>query len=132
MARKQPSRPTPFFPDLDPVAELLRSVPQNTDERLAHIRALGARVAKYVRGLRSVGPVSGASAEAKEKAVAVYAARRDRFDDPVHPRLKGTWEKLIVAPVHGRDSLRTWIPADPMTPTVLAGLDGSGRVFEWA
>jgi hypothetical protein len=65
------------------------------------------------------------------KAIAVYAAHRDRFDDPVQPRLKGTWEKLIVAPIHGRGSFRMWIPADPMTPTVLAGLDESGRVFEW-
>jgi len=75
MARKHPSRPSPFFPDLDPVAELLRSVPQNTDERLAHIRALGARVAKYVRGLRTAGTPNGASPEAKEKAVAVFYER---------------------------------------------------------
>jgi hypothetical protein len=75
MARKRSSRPTPFFPDLDPVAELLRKAPQNTKERLAHINALSARVAKYVRGLRTAGPCQGASAEAKEKAVEVFYER---------------------------------------------------------
>jgi hypothetical protein len=72
MARKHASRPVPLFPDLDPVAELLRTVPQTTDERLAHIRALGARVAKYVRGVRATAPPNGASAEAREKAVAIF------------------------------------------------------------
>ncbi len=75
MARKQPSRPRPFFPDLDPVAELLRNVPQNTDERLAHINALGARVAKYVRAFKTARPTNGLSAEAREKAVAVFYER---------------------------------------------------------
>jgi hypothetical protein len=75
MARKCVSRPVPYFPDLDPVADLLRTIPQTTDERLAHIRVLGARVAKYVRGLRAAGPPHGASAEAKEKAVAVFYER---------------------------------------------------------
>jgi hypothetical protein len=75
MARKTQSRPSPFFPDLDPVAELLRTVPRTTDERLVHIRALGARVAKYVRGIRAAEPANGTSAEAKEKAVAVFYER---------------------------------------------------------
>lgn len=75
MARKAPSRPSPFFPELDPVAELLRTKPQTTQERLLHIRALGARVAKYVRGIRSAEPSNGTSAEAKEKAVAVFYER---------------------------------------------------------
>ena len=75
MARKHPSRPSPFFPDLDPIAELLRTAPQNTAERLVHINALGARVAKYVRALKAVSPVNGASPEAKEKAVAVFYER---------------------------------------------------------
>jgi hypothetical protein len=75
MARKTPTRPSPFFPELDPVAELLRSTPQTTDERLAHIRALGARVAMYVRGIRSADPSNGTSAEAKEKAVAIFYER---------------------------------------------------------
>jgi hypothetical protein len=75
MARKCVSRPAPFFPDLDPVAELLRTVPQTTHERLAHIQALAARVAKYARGLRAAGPTQGASAEAREKAVAVFYER---------------------------------------------------------
>jgi hypothetical protein len=74
MARKTLSRPSPFFPELDPVAELLRSKPQTTQERLLHIRALGARVAKYVRGIRAAEP-NGTSAEAKEKAVAIFYER---------------------------------------------------------
>jgi hypothetical protein len=72
MARKTASRPSPFFPELDPVAELLRTRPQTTQERLLHIRALGARVAKYVRGIRATDPLNGSSAEAKAKAVAVF------------------------------------------------------------
>lgn len=65
------------------------------------------------------------------KAVAVYAAHRDRFDDPEIPRLVGGWEKLLVTPLDGQGVLRAWVPADPLTPTVLAGLGGDGRVFRW-
>ena len=75
MARKCIARPAPFFPDLDPVADLLRTVPHTTAERLAHIHALAARVTKYARGLRTAGQLHGVSAEAKEKAVAVFYER---------------------------------------------------------
>lgn len=66
------------------------------------------------------------------KAVAVYAAHRDRFDDPEKPRLAGGWEKLLVAPLDEHGALNAWVPADPLTPTVLAGFGSDGKVFRWA
>ena len=64
-------------------------------------------------------------------AVAFYAARRDRFDDPERPRIAGEWEKLMVAPVSPGGHLRTWVPSDPLAPVVLAGLDATGNVARW-
>jgi hypothetical protein len=64
-------------------------------------------------------------------AIAFYAAHRDRFDDPQRPRVIGEWEKLLVAPVSSQGALRVWIPSDPLTPTVLVGLDATGKVATW-
>ena len=58
----------------------------------------------------------------------IYAARRDRFDDPVKPRLAGAWELLVDAPATG-DSASALLPAG--VPTVLAGFDTAGRVVRW-
>lgn len=66
------------------------------------------------------------------RSIAVYAAHRDRFDDPQAPRLNGKWEKLLDSPLDGRGALRAWVPADPLMPTVLAGLDGAGKIFNWS
>jgi hypothetical protein len=65
------------------------------------------------------------------KAIAVYAAHRDRFDDPKEPRVRGGWEKLLVAPVDHMEYVKTWVPADPLTPTVLTGLGADGKVVRW-
>jgi len=65
------------------------------------------------------------------KAVAVYAAHRDRFDDPVTARVPGRWEKLLVAPLDANGHLKAWLPADPLMPVVIAGLGGDGKVFKW-
>lgn len=64
-------------------------------------------------------------------SVVFYAAHRDRFDDPVRSRVPGAWEKLLVVPLDHNSQLRTWVPATPMAPTVLAGLDADGKVFRW-
>ena len=64
------------------------------------------------------------------KSVVFYAAYRDRFDDPQTPRIPGTWEKLTTVPLDNNGLLKTWIPARPHMPTVLAGLDDSGRIAE--
>lgn len=60
--------------------------------------------------------------------IRVYASRRDRFDDPVKPRVVGEWELLVDAPVTG-DTLGARLPAG--VPTVLAGFDQAGRVVRW-
>lgn len=65
------------------------------------------------------------------KSIALYAAHRDRFDDPTTPRVPGKWEKLLTAPLDEMGQLRTWAPADPSVPTVLAGLGADGKVFQW-
>jgi hypothetical protein len=66
------------------------------------------------------------------RSVAVYAAHRDRFDDPQAPRLKGKWEKLFESPLDEKGALRAWVPADPIMPTVLAGFGRDGKVFKWS
>ncbi len=64
-------------------------------------------------------------------SVAVYAAGRDRFDDPVRPRVPGTWERRMVIPLVGKDDFSAWVPSDPLKPTVLVGLDEAGKVARW-
>lgn len=58
----------------------------------------------------------------------IYAARRDRFDDPVRPRVPGEWELILRVPVKD-GAAGGWVPAD--VPTVLAGYDRAGRVVRW-
>jgi hypothetical protein len=60
--------------------------------------------------------------------IRVYASRRDRFDDPVQPRVIGGWELLVEAPVSA-GSVGMRLPAD--VPTVLAGFNQAGRVVRW-
>ena len=67
------------------------------------------------------------------QSIVIYAAYRDRFDNPVQPRIAGTWKKLLVAPAPGRDgSLFSWVPVDPTMTTVLAGLDEEGKIAQWS
>jgi hypothetical protein len=67
--------PPPYFPDLEPLAELLRNAPATAEERLLHIAALGQRVAGYVEFMCGVASLTGTSAEAKDKAVALFQER---------------------------------------------------------
>jgi hypothetical protein len=65
--------------------------------------------------------------------IVIYAAHRDRFDDPIKPRIPGEWKKLLVTDAPGRDgSLNTWVPSDPTMTTVLAGLDEKGKIARWS
>jgi hypothetical protein len=66
------------------------------------------------------------------RAVAVYGAHRDRFDHPDRPRVPGGWEKLLVVPLDHMEQVKTLVPADPLMPTVLAGLGADGKVFRWS
>jgi hypothetical protein len=64
---------------------------------------------------------------ANVRGIAIYAARRDRFDDPDRPRVEGAWEPLVRAPLDSaRHAMRLWLPTD--SPSVLAGLDADGKV----
>jgi hypothetical protein len=81
MPTKARSRPPAFFPDLEPLADLLRTPPVSTEERLTHIRALGRRIQDYIRFMCAVNKLVGSSAEEKDKAVAAfYEALRDSDD----------------------------------------------------
>jgi hypothetical protein len=62
------------------------------------------------------------------RGIAVYAARRDRFDDPTNPRIEGAWEPLLRSSLKAdqRHAMKLWLPTD--SPSVLAGLDASGKV----
>ncbi|MSR53270.1 MAG: hypothetical protein EXS09_08255 [Gemmataceae bacterium] len=58
----------------------------------------------------------------------IYAARRDRFDDPTIPRTRGSWELILKYPVKN-GAAASWVPSD--VPTVLAGFDKDGHVVQW-
>ncbi len=88
-----------------------------------HDRSNGERIDPRVNPLVSPPP--------NVKSLAVYSANRDRFDDPEQLRVPGTWEKQMILPLDGPDSLRAWIFSDPLRPAVLVGLDGQGKVASW-
>jgi hypothetical protein len=60
--------------------------------------------------------------------IRVWASRRDRFDDPVKPRIHGAWEPLLKLPVTGPDVV---IDVPSGVPTMLAAFDSQGRVVSW-
>ncbi|MFM8273456.1 MAG: hypothetical protein ACKODX_14175, partial [Gemmata sp.] len=72
-------------------------------------------------------PIFGPPPAGALQKLKVFAARRDRFDDPVRPRVPGAWELLVELPV--RDSAGGPVPTD--SPTVLAGFGADGRVARW-
>jgi hypothetical protein len=61
--------------DLDSSNDLLRTTPLTTEDRLAHIHALGQRVVSYVKFMCTVTRLEGSSVESKERAVAVFYDR---------------------------------------------------------
>jgi hypothetical protein len=74
------------------------------------------------------GPIFDRPPQGALHSIKVYSSRRDRFDDPVKPRILGDWELLQEFPVKN-DSFGGRLPAG--VPTVLAGFDKSGRVVRW-
>jgi hypothetical protein len=74
------------------------------------------------------GPIFNGPPEGAIDHLRIYAARRDRFDDPVKPRIAGTWELIAKAPVKA-GVVGASLPVD--TPTVLAGYDKSGHIVHW-
>lgn len=75
MTAKIRARPRPFFPDLEPRADLLRTPPANTEERVRHIRVLGQRVATYVRSVCAARKAAGSSVAEQDRAVSVFYER---------------------------------------------------------
>jgi hypothetical protein len=65
----------PAASDLDSSNDLLRTIPLTTEDRLAHIQALGQRVGSYVKFMCTVGRMEGSSAESKDRAVAIFYDR---------------------------------------------------------
>ena len=63
-------------------------------------------------------------------AIRVYASRRDRFDDPVHPRVPGGWDLLTEARVLNHTSVRRQpfpLACRPCSP----GSTKEGKVLRW-
>ncbi len=54
---------------------MLRTIPLTTQDRLAHIQALGHRVGSYIKFMCTVSRLEGSSAEAKDRAVTVFYER---------------------------------------------------------
>lgn len=73
------------------------------------------------------GPVFGPPPAGAIVKLKVYAARRDRFDDPTLLRIPGAWEPLVE--FAATDTAGGPVPTD--TPTVLAGFGADGRVVRW-
>jgi hypothetical protein len=77
---------------------------------------------------RGQGPIFDASPAGAIDHLRIYAARRDRFDDPIKPRIPGNWELIMKAPVKA-GVVTGRLPVD--TPTVLAGFDKDGHIVQW-
>lgn len=73
-------------------------------------------------------PIFDAPPAGKIDHLRVYAARRDRFDDPIKPRVIGDWELILRIPVKNGVA-SSWVPAG--VPTMLAGFDSGGHVVQW-
>jgi WD40-like Beta Propeller Repeat len=74
------------------------------------------------------GPIFDASPPGAIDHLRIYAARRDRFDDPDKPRIPGAWELILKVPVKSGVAA-AWLPTD--SPTVLAGFDKAGQIVHW-
>jgi hypothetical protein len=86
---KTKARPAPTFPELEPIAELLRTKPTTMEDRLAHIRALGQRLLSHVHFMCAVQKLLGSSPCAKEEAVTAFYERLVLVEQELG-RIKGT------------------------------------------
>jgi hypothetical protein len=69
------TKTTGVHPNWESPNDLLRNIPLTTEDRIAHIQALGQRVTSYVKYMCAVNSITGSSAEAKERAVEVFYQR---------------------------------------------------------
>ena len=74
------------------------------------------------------GPLFAGPPPGLIERIRIYAAHRDRFDDPNIERIPGKWELLAEAPVVN-DGFGVQLPAG--IPTVLAGFTKEGKVASW-
>jgi hypothetical protein len=74
------------------------------------------------------GPIFAGPPAGSIDDIRIYASRRDRFDDPVQPRLPGAWELLVKKAAQDK-GFGTPLPAN--VPTVLAAFTSTGRVLRW-
>ncbi len=72
---KTRSRSAALRPEKTPPAGPWYTPPWTTAERVQRIEAIGQRINSYVQFMCQVGNLNGTSAEAKEKAVAVFYER---------------------------------------------------------
>lgn len=72
MATNNPCRPDPYFPDLDPIRELLATPPRTGQEYVAHLRQLSRQITQHVRFMCAVRGLAGSSAEQKKEAVEAF------------------------------------------------------------
>jgi hypothetical protein len=75
------------------------------------------------------GPIFDVPPAQSLHSIRVYASRRDQFDDPVRPRVPGSFELLTESRVNNHTSFGARLPAG--VPTVLAGFTQEGRVLRW-
>ena len=73
----------PFFPDLEPLNDLLRTPPRTTEDRLLHIEALGRRIESYVRFIGAIPDMVGSSGEAKELGIEAFHACLAALEPPL-------------------------------------------------
>jgi hypothetical protein len=73
---KSKIRPAVIAPaDVGPPSESWLTTSLTTEERLERIRCLGKRIDGYIQFICSVTTLSGTSAEAKDKSVALFLER---------------------------------------------------------
>jgi len=97
MKPKASSRLAPFFPDLEPLNDLLRTRPRTTEDRLLHIAALGRRIQQYIRFMGAIRNMAGSSVEAKNLAVVVF---HDCLAN-LEPQLGDIPKKMGCSPTNG-------------------------------
>jgi hypothetical protein len=75
MTTKTKTRPVATLPDDDLLATSWTTPPLTTEDFLARIQTLGQRVNSYVRFMSQISKLTGTSAEAKKRAVALFYER---------------------------------------------------------
>src|SRR5439155_18818705 len=111
--------PTPTLPDLN--LNLAGGRKYRGPSGAVMITALYAAAMNDLPGQQTdagEGPVFGPPPEGAIARLKIYAARRDRFDDPQAPRIPGKWELLLEVEASASGAGGA-VPA--ASPTVLAG-----------